>query len=73
MSNQVEIDRLKTRVNNLEEVVKKLLTLYSNLASNKQVQELVAVVTDDLKTVKEDISSLSNRVEILEEIPDIDF
>ena len=73
MSNQVEIDRLKARVNNLEEVVKKLLTLYSNLASNKQVQELVAVVTDDLKTVKEDISSLSNRVEILEEIPDIDF
>lgn len=73
MSNQVEIDRLKARVNNLEEVIKKLLTLYSNLASNKQVQELVAVITDDLKTVKEDISSLSNRVEILEEIPDIDF
>jgi len=72
--NQVqEINKLKARVANLEEVSKKLLTLYSNLVSNKQVQELMAVISDDLEEIKNDTSSLSRRVDILEDIPDIDF
>lgn len=72
--NQVqEINKLKARIANLEEVSKKLLTLYSNLVSNKQVQELIAVISDDLESIKSEIDSLSRRIEILEDVPDIDF
>jgi len=72
--NQVqEINKLKARIANLEEVSKKLLTLYSNLVSNKQVQELIAVISDDLESIKSEMDSLSRRIEILEDVPDIDF
>ena len=73
MSTEVRMQRLEKRINNLEEVVKKLLTLYSNLASNKQVQELVAVVNEEIKDINTEVTSINNRLEILEEIPEIDF
>ncbi len=73
MSTEVKISNLEKRVRNLEESVAKLVTIYSNLVSNKQVQELIAALSDDLKSNKEEIESIRNRVEILEDVPDIDF
>ena len=73
MNTAVEIAALKTRVKNLEEVVKKLLTLYSNFSSNKEVQELTTVFSTELQEMKANVDSLTNRVEILEDVPDIDF
>ena len=73
MSTETEITRIKARLNNLEEVVKKLLTLYSNFASNKEVQELTTVLSDDIQTLKNEVDSAVNRLAILEDIPDIDF
>ena len=73
MSTETEITRIKARLNNLEEVVKKLLTLYSNFASNKEVQELTTVLSSDLQSLKNELDSAVNRVAILEDIPDIDF
>lgn len=73
MNTDVEIAALKTRVKNLEEVVKKLLTLYSNFSSNKEVQELTTVFSTELQEMKANVDSLTNRVEILEDVPDIDF
>jgi len=73
MNTDVEIAALKTRVKNLEEVVKKLLTLYSNFSSNKEVQELTTVFSTELQEMKANVESLTNRVEILEDVPDIDF
>ena len=73
MNTTVEIAALKTRVKNLEEVVKKLLTLYSNFSSNKEVQELTTVFSTELQEMKANVDSLTNRVEILEDVPDIDF
>ena len=65
--------RLFKRMTNLEEAVKKLVTVYSNLVSNKQVQELIAAISDEIKENKDEIESVRQRVEILENIPDIDF
>ena len=73
MSTEVKITNLEKRVRNLEESVAKLVTIYSNLVSNKQVQELIAALSDDLNSNKEEIESIRNRVEILEDVPDIDF
>ncbi len=73
MSTEVKISNLEKRVRNLEESVAKLVTIYSNLVSNKQVQELIAALSDDLNSNKEEIESIRNRVEILEDVPDIDF
>lgn len=73
MNEAQEINKLKARVANLEEVSKKLLTLYGNLVSNKQVQELIAVISDDLESIRSDINSLNRRTDILEDVPDIDF
>ena len=73
MSTETEITRIKARLNNLEEVVKKLLTLYSNFASNKEVQELTTVLSSDLQDLKNELDSAVNRLAILEDIPDIDF
>ena len=73
MSTETEITRIKARLSNLEEVVKKLLTLYSNFASNKEVQELTTVLSDDIQTLKNEVDSAVNRLAILEDIPDIDF
>lgn len=68
-----KVNLIETRMKNLEEAVSKLVTVYSNLVSNKQVQELIAAISDELKANKDDLSSIRNRVEILEDIPDIDF
>ena len=65
--------RLFKRMTNLEEAVKKLVTVYSNLVSNKQVQELISAISDEIKENKDEIESVRQRVEILENIPDIDF
>ena len=73
MSTETEITRIKARLNNLEEVVKKLLTLYSNFASNKEVQELTTVLSSDIQDLKNELESAVNRLAILEDIPDIDF
>ena len=73
MSTETEITRIKARLNNLEEVVKKLLTLYSNFASNKEVQELTTVLSSDIQDLKNELDSAVNRLAILEDIPDIDF
>jgi|AACY02.14.fsa_nt_gi polyhydroxyalkanoate synthesis regulator phasin len=73
MSLETDLNSLKNRVKNLEEAVSKLVTLYSNFASNKEVQELIAVISDSLKENKESIQSLESRIDILEDIPDIDF
>ena len=73
MSLETELLSLKTRTRNLEEAVSKLVTLYSNFASNKEVQELIAVILDELKLNKQSIDSLESRVEIIEGTPDIDF
>lgn len=64
---------METRMRNMEEALAKLVTLYSNLVSNKQVQELIAAISDELKENKEELTSLRSRIEILEDIPDIDF
>jgi len=73
MNETQEIQRLKARIANLEEVSKKLLTLYSSFVSNKQVQELIAVMSEELEEIKTNASSLDRRIELLEDIPDIDF
>jgi len=73
MNTETEILRLKSRVSNLEEVIKKLLTLYSNFASNKEVQELTTVLSSDIQELKNELESAVNRLAILEDIPDIDF
>lgn len=73
MSTETEIKRINARLNNLEEVVKKLLTLYSNFASNKEVQELTTVLSSDIQSIKNEVDSAVNRLAILEDIPDIDF
>jgi len=73
MNTETEILRLKSRVSNLEEVIKKLLTLYSNFASNKEVQELTTVLSSDIQELKNELDSAVNRLAILEDIPDIDF
>jgi polyhydroxyalkanoate synthesis regulator phasin len=73
MSLETDLNSLKNRVKNLEEAVSKLVTLYSNFASNKEVQELIAIISDSLKENKESIQSLESRIDILEDIPDIDF
>lgn len=68
-----KINLIETRMRNLEEAVSKLVTVYSNLVSNKQVQELIAAISDELKANKDELVSIRNRIEILEDIPDIDF
>lgn len=68
-----KLNLIETRVKNIEEALAKLVTLYSNLVSNKQVQELIAAISDELKANSEELVSLRNRIEILEDIPDIDF
>ena len=73
MNTETEILRLKSRVSNLEEGIKKLLTLYSNFASNKEVQELTTVLSSDIQELKNELESAVNRLAILEDIPDIDF
>jgi hypothetical protein len=73
MNQAEEIRKLKARITNLEELNKKLLTLYSNFVSNKQVQELIAVISEELEEIKINEASLNKRLEILEDIPDIDF
>lgn len=73
MNVETEITTIKSRVRNLEEVVKKLLTLYSNFSSNKEVQELTVVLTNEIQELKTDLESVVSRVDILEDIPDIDF
>ena len=73
MSTETEILELKKRTRNLEEVVKKLLTLYSNFVSNEQVQELIAAISDELSNNASDITDIKNRLDILEDIPDIDL
>jgi len=73
MSIQTEVNSLKVRVKNLEEAVSKLVTLYSQFASNKEVQQLIAVISDELSQNKEETSSLRNRLEILEDVPNIDL
>lgn len=73
MSTETEILELKKRTRNLEEVVKKLLTLYSNFVSNEQIQELIAAISDELSTNSNDIVDIKNRLDILEDIPDIDL
>lgn len=73
MITEIELNNLKKRISNLEESVSKLVTVYSNLVSNKQVQELIAALSDDISSNKEEVESLRTRIEILEDIPDIDF
>lgn len=73
MSTDVKIASLEKRMKNIEESVVKLVTIYSNLVSNKQVQELIAALSDDISSNKEEIESIRNRVEILEDVPDLDF
>lgn len=73
MITEIELNNLKKRISNLEESVSKLVTVYSNLVSNKQVQELIAAISDDINSNKEEVESLRTRIEILEDIPDIDF
>lgn len=73
MSTDVKIASLEKRMKNIEESVVKLVTIYSNLVSNKQVQELIAALSDDINSNKEEIESIRNRVEILEDVPDLDF
>jgi hypothetical protein len=73
MSLETDLIALNKRVRTLEEAVSKLVTLYSNFASNKEVQELIAVISDELKENKQSIISLESRVEIIEGTPDIDF
>ena len=68
-----KLNLMETRVKNMEEALAKLVTLYSNLVSNKQVQELIAAISDELKENREELTSIRSRVEILEDIPDIDF
>jgi hypothetical protein len=68
-----KLNIMETRVRNTEEALAKLVTLYSNLVSNKQVQELIAAISDELKENREELTSIRSRVEILEDIPDIDF
>lgn len=73
MSTEVKLASLDKRIKNLEESVSKLVTIYSNLVSNKQVQELIAALSDDINASKEELESIRSRVEILEDVPDLDF
>ena len=73
VSLEQKVSLIETRMRNLEEAVSKLVTVYSNLVSNKQVQELIAAISDELKANKDELISIRNRIEILEDIPDIDF
>lgn len=73
MTVETEILNIKTRLRNLEEVVKKLLTLYSNFSSNKEVQELTTVLSKEISDLRADLESAVSRIEILEDVPDIDF
>ena len=70
---QNQIDELKKRVRNLEETMKTLLVVYSNFVSNKQVQELIAAISDELAANKQEVDEVKTRLDILEDIPDIDI
>ena len=58
-----------TRINNLEERVRDLMTAHQRFVSMMEVQELLVAVSTDLANVKEIVNSLNNRVAILEDIP----
>ena len=64
------VDRiLLSRINNLEERVRDLMTAHQRFVSMMEVQELLVAVSTDLANVKEIVVSLNNRLAILEDIP----
>lgn len=60
---------LLSRISNLEERVRDLMTAHQRFVSMMEVQELLVAVSTDLANVKEIVTSLNNRMSILEDIP----
>lgn len=59
------------RIGNLEERIRDLFTAQSQFVSLLQTQELMAAMSTQLNAMQVTISSLENRIAILEDIPDI--
>ena len=57
------------RIKVLEQAFNNLAVAIDNLASIQQVQELLVIVQADIKSMKEDLTALENRVTSIEEEP----
>lgn len=57
------------RIKVLEQAFNNLAVAIDNLASIQQVQELLVIVQADIKSMKDDLTALENRVTSIEEEP----
>lgn len=68
-----ELDRRTIRrIQNLEERVRDLFTAQQQFVTLLQSQEIMAAISTQLEAIEITITSLENRIGILEDLPDID-
>ena len=68
-----ELDRRTIRrIQNLEERVRDLFTAQQQFVTLLQSQEIMAAISTQLEAMEITITSLENRIGILEDLPDID-
>lgn len=69
MTNEQEI-RLLARIALIEKSVSSLIKVQSNLASTQQIQEISAVLMDELNEIKDRLDQAEQRLFVLEEYPE---
>lgn len=72
MATSTEITELKNRVSKIERLVNKLLSAHQQFVSNLQVQELTGIIEINLSKLNHELSDIKTRLDVLEELPDID-
>lgn len=72
MSTTTQINDLKNRISRLEQLVNKLLSAHQQFVSNLQVQELTGIIEINLSKLQSEITDIKTRLNVLEELPDID-
>lgn len=69
MTNEQEI-RLLARIALIEKSVSSLIKAQSHLASTQQIQEISAVLMDELNEIKDRVDQTEQRLFVLEEYPE---
>ena len=68
-----ELDRRTIRrIQNLEERIRDIFTAQQQFVTLLQSQEIMAAISTQLEAIEITLTSLENRIGILEDLPDID-